>query len=185
MQIDSSMNLNMATFQKEMGVKPLYTRKVEGDELKALKQKVFENTQAFSFSMTVVQSSVERFEIKEDVDFQKQYEAIQKLLDDIGYKGKHIADLTQDEAKELVGEDGFFGVKQTARRIADFVIEGAKGDEQLLRAGLEGIQRGFEEAEKIWGGTLPDISYRTIDAAKELIQKEMAGLGYAIVDASV
>lgn len=181
MQINSSMNLNIATFQKEVGVKPLYTKKVQGEELKELKQKVFENTHAFTFNLTVSQTSVATQKVD---DFQKQYEEFQNFLDDIGYKGKKIADLTQDEAKELVSEDGFFGIAQTSKRIADFVINGAAGDEKLLRAGLEGIQRGFEEAEKMWGGKLPDISYKTIDAAKEMIQKEMAKNGYSILDQS-
>lgn len=185
MQINSSMNLNLSSFQKELGVKPLYTQKVEGDELKELKQKIFENSHAFAFNLSVSQSLVLSKESNKNDDFQKQYEEFQKMLEDIGYKGKKIAELSQEEAKELVSEDGFFGIKQTSKRIADFVIRGAKGDEKLLRAGLEGIQRGFEEAEKVWGEKLPDISYKTIDAAKEMIQKEMAKLGYSIIDENV
>ncbi len=185
MQINSSMNLNIASFQKELGVKPLYTQKVEGDELKELKQKVFENAHAFTFSLSVSQANVVSQQSSSEDDFQKQYKEFQKMLDDIGYKGKKITELSQDEAKALVSEDGFFGIKRTSKRIADFVIQGAKGDEKLLRAGLEGIQQGFEEAEKLWGEKLPDISYKTIDAAKEMIQKEMAKLGYSIIDQNV
>ncbi len=39
-------------------------------------------------------------------------------LKNIGYTGKPILDLTQDEAKELVGENGFFGITQTSDRVA-------------------------------------------------------------------
>ncbi len=186
MQINSSMHLNLSTFQKDLGIKPLYSKKVEGDELKELKQKVFENAHAFTFSLSITQVEVSSLEVGEsDEEFVKQYKEFQEFLDEIGYKGKKIAELSKDEAKELVSEDGFFGIKQTSKRIADFVIKGANGDEELLRAGLEGIQRGFEEAEKIWGEKLPDISYKTIDAAKEMIQKEMATLGYSIIDQNV
>ena len=186
MQINSSMNLNISSFQKEVGIKPLYTQKVEDNELKELKQKVFENSHAFTFSLSLSQSTVVSKATQEsEDDFQNQYEEFQKMLDDIGYNGKKIAELSQEEAKELVSEDGFFGIKQTSKRIADFVIQGANGDEKLLRAGLEGIQQDFEEAEKMWGAKLPEISYKTIDAAKEMIQKEMARLGYSILDQNV
>ena len=190
MQINSSMNLSFASFQKEISkendIKPLYTEKIEGKELEKLKQKVYENTHAFTFNLTVTQSKVGTFELgKNNDDFQKQYEEFQSFLDDIGYDGKKIADLSQDEAKELVSDDGFFGIDKTSQRIADFVIKGAHGDEKLLRAGLEGIMRGFDEAEQMWGDKLPDISYKTIDAAKEMIQKEMASHGYSILDQNV
>lgn len=184
MQINGSMSLSVSSFQKEVGIKPLYTQKIQGQELKELKQKVFENTQAFTYNITVTQSSVEKLQVSQDDEFLKRYEEFQEFLDNVGYEGKKIAELDQEEAKELVSEDGFFGVAQTSKRIADFVINGAGGDEKLLRAGLEGIMRGFEEAQKLWGGKLPEISYKTIDAAKEAIQKEMASLGYSLIDTS-
>jgi len=105
-------------------------------------------------------------------------------LADIGYNGKPIADLTQDEAKELVSEDGFFGIKKTSQRIADFVLNGAGDDVDKLKAGREGILRGFKEAEKLWGGKLPDISYDTIDKAVEMIDKKLAELGESVIDTS-
>lgn len=45
-------------------------------------------------------------------------------LSDIGYNGKPIAELTQDEAAELVSEDGFFGIAKNGGSIANFVING-------------------------------------------------------------
>lgn len=106
----------------------------------------------------------------------------QKFLKDIGYNGKNISELSQNEAKQLVSEDGFFGVKKTAQRIADFVINGAGENENLLRAGRTGIQQGFDEAQKIWGGKLPDIANQTIDKATQLIDQRMAELGYSVLN---
>jgi hypothetical protein len=168
--------------KNSLGIKNLYTDKVQGDELKQLKQQVEQNAHAFTFNIEVTQATLTIGQ--NDSDFQKAYEEFQSFLDDIGYEGKKIADLTQDEAKELVSEDGFFGVNQTSQRIADFVIKGANGDEELLRAGLDGIMQGFKEAEEIWGGKLPDISYQTIDRAKELINSHMAEQGINILDTS-
>ena len=105
-------------------------------------------------------------------------------LADIGYEGKPIAELTQSEAKELVSEDGFFGVTQTSERIANFVLMGAGDDADKLRAGREGILRGFKEAESMWGGKLPDISYETINKAVEMIDKKLGALGVSILDSN-
>jgi hypothetical protein len=105
-------------------------------------------------------------------------------LKDIGYTGKPIADLTQEEAKELVSEDGFFGVSKTSERIADFVISGAGDDLEKLKAGREGMLQGFKEAEKMWGEKLPDISYETIQKALEKVDARIAELGGQVLDIS-
>jgi hypothetical protein len=180
-------NISTASFsikkeQNQLGIKNLYTDKVQGDELKQLKQQIVDNANAFTFNIEITQVNITLG--KNDDKFQEAYEEFQNFLDEIGYKGKNIADLSQEEAKELVSEDGFFGVNQTSQRIADFVIKGANGDEDLLRAGLDGIMQGFNEAEEIWGEKLPDISYKTIDRAKELITQEMNKLGYSVLDTS-
>jgi len=101
---------------------------------------------------------------------------------DIGYEGKPIADLSQDEAKALVADDGFFGITQTSQRIADFVLKGAGDDVEMLKAGREGILKGFDEAEEMWGGKLPDISYDTINKAVEQIDAKLADLGASVLD---
>ena len=45
-----------------------------------------------------------------------------------GYSGKPIGDLTSQEASNLISDNGYFGIDNTANRIADFVINGAGGD---------------------------------------------------------
>ena len=105
-------------------------------------------------------------------------------LTDIGYEGKPITELTQAEAKELVSEDGFFGITQTSERIANFVLVGAGDDANKLKAGREGILRGFKEAESMWGDKLPDISYETINKAVEMIDKKLGILGVSILDSN-
>jgi hypothetical protein len=144
-------------------------------------------TQNFSFEMkqqSFSYSSVS-FELQGTLaenNFQKDYDAFQSFLSDIGYSGKPIAQLSQNEAAELVSDDGFFGIQNTAERIANFVIMGANGDESLLRAGREGMLRGFSEAENIWGGELPDISQKTIALATKMVDDVMHDLGYSILN---
>lgn len=103
-------------------------------------------------------------------------------LADIGYNGKPIEQLSQDEAKELVSDDGFFGIAQTSERIANFVLMGAGDDVEKLKAGREGILRGFDEAEKLWGEKLPDISYTTIEKAVEMVDARLSELNAPIID---
>lgn len=143
------------------------------------------NLEIFEFSFEFSSTSFDLQASGVNDQFQKNYEEFQNFLQSIGYDGKPIAELSQDEASELVSDEGFFGIQQTAERIANFVIQGSGGDEQLMREGRKGIMQGFEEAEAIWGGKLPDISYKTIELAAQMIDEKMHELGYSIMDESV
>ena len=62
------------------------------------------------------------------------------------------------------------------------MINGAGGDESMLRAGREGMLQGFKDAESMWGGKLPDISQETMKKAVELVDKKMYDLGFSILN---
>lgn len=95
----------------------------------------------------------------------------------IGYDGKNPLAMNSDELNALISEDGFFGVANTANRIADFVINGAGDDLEKLQKGFEGMKQGFAEAERMWGGSLPQISQETIDKAIEKVSARIEELG--------
>lgn len=78
--------------------------------------------------------------------------------------------------------DGYFGIAQTSTRLADFVINGANGDIDLLRAGKEGIKSGYDEAQRIFGDELPQISQDTLGKAIETINEQISKLGFNILD---
>ena len=88
-----------------------------------------------------------------------------------------IEGLTQEEAKELVSDDGFFGVNKTAKRVFDFVIKGAEDNPELLKAGRQGVIDGLKDAEKEWGGKLPDIAYKTQAKTLQMLDEYMSKLG--------
>ena len=102
----------------------------------------------------------------------------------MGYEGKAIGELNKDEASELIGENGFFGINNTADRIANFIVNAAGGDPAKLQAGREGMLRGFNEARKIWGGELPEISEKTITLATEAIERKIAEAGGNVLNVS-
>ncbi|EDO6815947.1 hypothetical protein FV971_04190 [Campylobacter coli] len=100
----------------------------------------------------------------------------------LGYNGKNPLTMNTDELNQLISEEGFFGIDNTANRIADFVIKGAGNDVEKLKKGLEGIKQGFEQAEKIWGGELPQISQDTIEATIKKVSDRIDELGGKTLD---
>ena len=184
MNISSNGYLNASETAKahvnasESKIKTNFTEKISKDEASELRTQIADNANAMMFKSTSIQASISN---KQD-DFTKNYEDFQNFLSDIGYEGKPIAELSQSEAAELVSEDGIFGIKQTSQRIANFVIDGAAGDEDRMRAGREGMLAGFKQAEEMWGGELPEISQKTMQAAIEMVDKAMNDLGFSILD---
>lgn len=100
----------------------------------------------------------------------------------LGYSGKNPLNMNANELQQLVSEDGFFGVENTANRIADFVIKGGGDDVEKLQKGLEGMKKGFEQAQNLWGGKLPQISQDTIDAALKKVSDRIDKLGGKTLD---
>lgn len=114
------------------------------------------------------------FSNKEVFDFLDGREADNGLdLKAIGYEGKPITQLSVDEAKELVSDEGFFGITKTSERVSSFAINLSGDDVSLLKEARAGLVKGFEEAEKLWGGELPEISYKTQDRTLELVDKRI------------
>ncbi|EGS0700909.1 hypothetical protein JF158_000918 [Campylobacter coli] len=113
--------------------------------------------------------------------------SVKSMLSDIdfaslGYNRKNPLTMNTDELNQLISEEGFFGIDNTANRIADFVIKGAGNDVEKLKKGLEGIKQGFEQAEKIWGGELPQISQDTIEATIKKVSDRIDELGGKTLD---
>ncbi len=153
----------------------------KAEELESIK-KTHQESQEKQFvqMLSQVQSAVQTK--SQESGFEVQYQEFQNFLKEVGYTGKPIASLSQDEAKVLVSEEGFFGIQQTSERIADFVIMGSGGDEKLLRAGREGAMEGFRQAEAMWGGKLPDIAYETIEKALAKIDDALIENGFSVLD---
>ena len=140
-------------------------------------------TKGFSFEMSRVDFSFQSYvgALSNNVQFSQN---LSDFIDykAIGYAGKPIEALSQNEAKELVSENGFFGVQQTAQRIPGFVINGAGDNLEKLQEGRKGVLQGFEAAEATWGQKLFDISYDTLAKALETIDARIAELGGSVLD---
>ncbi|MBR5970782.1 MAG: hypothetical protein IK016_10635 [Lachnospiraceae bacterium] len=71
---------------------------------------------------------------------------------------------TKAQAQADVSEDGYWGVKQTSERILDFAKTLAGNDPEKLEKMRSAFEKGYKQAEKTWGGELPEISRKTYDA---------------------
>ncbi len=80
-------------------------------------------------------------------------------------KGDFTVDpATKAQAQADIAEDGYWGVEQTSGRIIDFATALTGGDPDKIAEMRDAFLKGYKQAEKTWGGNLPDISKRTYDA---------------------
>lgn len=92
--------------------------------------------------------------------------------------GKFTVDpATKAQAQADIAEDGYFGVDQTSSRIFDFASALAGNDVDKMKEMQEAFEKGFKQAEKTWGGKLPDISYQTQAAVNKKFEEYYAAMG--------
>jgi len=86
---------------------------------------------------------------------------------------------TQDKAKELISEDGYFGVKKTTERIMDFAkaLGGSNASEKEIENLRSGAQKGFDYVANLFGGfdKLPEVTRNTYDAVMKSFDDWISG----------
>ena len=194
MEIQNNTNIALSAFKQNQNVDANNQNKEVKNQEKTLEDTINEsavkvnismNAQYILFSMnasslnkdnTLTQAGLTTNQ-RDVLDFLSGNETQSGMsLKNIGYEGKAITELTQDEAKHLISEDGFFGVTQTSNRVSGFVFNFAGDDLELLQKGRDGIVQGFEDAKKLFGGELPEISYKTQERTLALIDEKINAL---------
>ena len=89
---------------------------------------------------------------------------------------------TKAQAQEDIAEDGYWGVTQTSDRIIQFATALTGGDPDKIEAMRDAFKKGYAQAEKTWGGSLPEISQKTYDAVMEKFDKLAADAGLTTQD---
>ena len=84
---------------------------------------------------------------------------------------------TKAQAQADIAEDGYWGVCQTSDRIIQFATALTGGDPDKIEAMRDAFKKGYAQAEKTWGGSLPEISQKTYDAVMEKFDKLAADAG--------
>ncbi|OEF96503.1 hypothetical protein [Desulfuribacillus alkaliarsenatis] len=72
-----------------------------------------------------------------------------------------VDDETRAEAAALIADDGPLGAEAVSDRIVEFAIAISGGDTTKFEMLRGAIQAGFNEAERMLGGQLPDVSKKT------------------------
>ncbi len=80
------------------------------------------------------------------------------------FENLQVDEATRLKAQQDISEDGYWGVKQTSERIIEFAKSVSGGDASKLAELKEAIEKGFDAAEKAWGGALPEICRQTKEA---------------------
>ena len=80
-----------------------------------------------------------------------------------------VDDETAKEAAKEVADDGYWGVEQTSERLFSFAKALAGNDPAHADTMLEALQKGFDEATSAWGGELPELCKKTLEATQKKI----------------
>ena len=98
--------------------------------------------------------------------------------------GLKLTDAERAQAKELISEDGFFGVKQTTARIVDFAkaLVGEGASEEQIEKMRAAVQKGFDEVARMFGGfdKLPDVTKETYTAIMQSFDSWITGNAEAV-----
>ncbi len=78
-----------------------------------------------------------------------------------------VDDETAKEAAKEVADDGYWGVEQTSERLFSFAKALAGNDPAYADTMLEALQKGFDEATSAWGGELPELCKKTLEATQK------------------
>lgn len=74
---------------------------------------------------------------------------------------------TAAKAKQEISENGYWGVSQTSDRIFEMAKALSGGDDSKMEKMLDAFKKGYDQATKAWGKTLPGICSQTYDAVLE------------------
>lgn len=110
-----------------------------------------------------LRSLVEKMLLKQG----EQFTTLKDAFDMIKDGTIEVDDETVVAAQKEVADDGYWGVEQTSERLFSFAKALAGNDPTKADSMLEALQKGFDEATKAWGGELPELCQKTLEATKQ------------------
>lgn len=85
-----------------------------------------------------------------------------------------VSEAAKEQAKELVSENGYYGVEQTSDRILKFAQALSGDDKSKADKLLAAFKKGYDNATKAWGKELPEICKKTYEAVEEKFNNWMS-----------
>ena len=83
----------------------------------------------------------------------------------------NVDSATRKKALDDISENGYYGVKQTSQRLFDFASALAGDDVEKMKKMEKAMEKGFSQARKAFGGSLPSISQETMSRAHSLFEE--------------
>lgn len=117
---------------------------------------------------------IEELKRQSEIAFEPLRKMVEELLNSQGKSVKKAkGEATNDsieitpeiraKAQESIGEGGEFSAENVSDRLVEFAKVISGGDKSKLDEIRDAIKKGYGEAEKAFGGELPEISKKTLD----------------------
>lgn len=124
--------------------------------------------------------SIDRLKAESDKAYEQLRNLVKQLLEEQGLSFKEVFngdkqlivdDKTRLEAQAAIGEGGQYSPENVSDRIVEFAKAISGGDKGKFVLLSNAIKEGFDEAAKVLGGELPEISQKTYDLVMEKLDK--------------
>ncbi|MBE5931166.1 MAG: hypothetical protein E7268_08970 [Lachnospiraceae bacterium] len=117
-----------------------------------------------------LRSLVESMILKQNKTFQVGALTDEKMYEMLRKGQIEVSPEVRAQAQKDIAEDGYWGVEQTSERLFSFAKAISGGDVSKAETLIAAMEKGFKQATKSWGDTLPDICEKTLKAATEKIR---------------
>lgn len=97
----------------------------------------------------------------------QKFTTLEDAFDMINEGTIEVDDETAVEAQKEIADDGYWGVEQTSERLFSFAKALSGNDPSKADSMLEALQKGYDEATRQWGGELPELCQKTLEATKK------------------
>jgi hypothetical protein len=183
MSVNGISNVNQ-TYENKNTTKTKTNHKAQAEQAKTSENSaavVYEKSEQTTDNKKIYtkdQVTIDRLKAEADRRTQSLRDLVEKLLLKQGETFNEATDIysllregkvevdeeTRLQAQKDIAEDGYWGVEQTSDRMVDFAKALSGGDSSRANVLIDAVKKGFEEATKAWGGELPEISKKTLDA---------------------
>lgn len=110
-----------------------------------------------------LRSVVEKMMLKQGQQFTTLSDAFDMIEEGIITVDDEVAQKAQEE----ISEDGYWGVNQTSDRLFSFAKALAGNNPANADKMLEALQKGYDAATASWGGELPELCKKTLEATQK------------------
>ena len=155
----------------------------DNNSIVSLGEDTFERSESFeklTYSKSEIESKTKNVSENEEVnrlieENERKQEEFKKLIQSlIAEQGEsynvvlfdrklNVSPEVVEKAKESISDGGEYSVDSVAANIINMAKALSGGDSSKINELKEGFLKGFKEAEKAWGGELPDICKKTYD----------------------